>query len=230
MSAKFDELANPVWHALTGRQSVFAERTADGRACRYQSDVNIFAGVDQLDAAGWSALAELVRPDGVAILSRDEVPEVPRGWTEVYRGTSMQMVAAELADARPVDLVPLDPADVPEMIELAEETVPGPFLPRTIELGRYVGVRQQGRLVAMAGERMRLPGFAEVSAVCTHPSAQREGLAAALTLAVVRGIRERGEEAFLHVVDENEGALRLYRALGFQLHRPVTAVAVRFEG
>ncbi len=228
---KRDEvLANPVWHALCGPQQSHGVQADEGRARRYHAEVSIFSAVDRLDQAGWAALAELVGRGGVAILSRDAVPATPTGWTEVYRGTAMQLVAGEIPATPAVELTKLSPADVPEMIELVQTTVPGPFLSRTIELGSYLGVRRGGRLVAMAGERMQVPGYTEISAVCTHPSAQRQGLAAALTLALANQIRARGDEAFLHVIEDNTGALRLYRALGFELRRPAEAVAATFEG
>ncbi|MBW2270279.1 MAG: GNAT family N-acetyltransferase [Deltaproteobacteria bacterium] len=223
-------LGNPVWHALRGTQRALAVSARGGRALRYHPEVNIFSAADQLEEADWAALAELVGAGGVAILSRDVVPAAPTGWLEVYRGTGVQLVAGNLANASAPALEELSAADVPEMIELVRLTVPGPFLPRTHELGTYVGVRREGQLVAMAGERMRVPGHAEISAVCTHPSARRQGLATALTLGLAREIRSRGDEAFLHVAAENESALRLYQSLGFEVRRPVEVVAARFEG
>ncbi|MDJ0847230.1 MAG: GNAT family N-acetyltransferase [Myxococcota bacterium] len=140
------------------------------------------------------------------------------------------MVARELPPAPELAVVELGPADVPEMLELTQLTEPGPFLTRTIEMGRYLGARREGRLVAMAGERLRLPGWTEVSAVCTHPNAQRQGLGAALTLHAAEAIRERGDRVFLHVLEVNENAIRLYRALGFEVRRRVEAVAAQWFG
>jgi predicted GNAT family acetyltransferase len=105
------------------------------------------------------------------------------------------------------------------MLALVKQTQPGPFSERTIEMGRYLGHRADGRLVAMAGERMRCPGFAEVSAVCTDPGYRGRGLGGALTLAVAQHIRGRGDEAFLHVAEENVTAQRLYLELGFTVRR-----------
>jgi len=223
-------LANPVWHALCGAHESLGVQARGGRARRYHPEVSIFGAVDRLDRCGWEALAELVGIGGVAIVSRDDVPATPVGWTETYRGKAMQLVAGQLTAPPAVEFTKLSVADVPEMLELVQTTVPGPFLSRTIELGTYLGVHRDGQLVAMAGERMHVPGYTEISAVCTHPSAQRQGLAGALTLAVAHGIRARGDEAFLHVAEENEGALRLYLTLGFELRRPVQAIAAQFDG
>ncbi|HEY3481557.1 MAG TPA: GNAT family N-acetyltransferase, partial [Streptomyces sp.] len=99
---------------------------------------------------------------------------------------------------------------------------PGPFGKRTVEMGRYLGIRRGGRLIAMAGERLRPPGWTEISAVCTDPGFQGQGLATRLVLAVSHGIAERGETPFLHATAENVSAIRLYEALGFRLRRRLT--------
>jgi predicted GNAT family acetyltransferase len=130
-----------------------------------------------------------------------------------------------------VPFVRLDAGDVPDMLALVEVTHPGPFGPRTIELGEYIGVRRQGILVAMAGERMRLDGFTEISAVCVHPSCRGQGLAAELVSTLVRSIASRGETPFLHVFNSNRAAIELYLKLGFVLRRRVhLALLARASG
>lgn len=114
------------------------------------------------------------------------------------------------------EIVELGDGDSPEMLELTALTKPGPFGPRTHELGYYVGIRDQGKLVAMAGERLKVPGFTEVSAVCTHPDHLGKGYAAALMTEVMRAIRERGETPFLHVRADNARAIAIYERLGFR--------------
>jgi len=116
------------------------------------------------------------------------------------------------------------------MLALAELTEPGPFMSRTVELGRYVGVRREGRLLAMAGERFRSPGFVEISAVCTHPDVRGEGLGGELTLNVAQSIRRGGDEAYLHVLETNEKAVRLYQKLGFVVRRKVDVVFAQWHG
>jgi GNAT superfamily N-acetyltransferase len=223
-------LDNAVWHALAGPQAHFAEVDPSQRALRFPSDVAFFCGVESLDAAGWEALAALAGPGGAAVLFRDEVAPAPAGWSELFRGFGWQLVAGAIPPAPDVEVTTLGPADVGEMLALALLTEPGPFFERTIELGSYVGVRRDGRLLAMAGERLRVPGFTEVSAVCTHPDARREGLARDLTLWVAHAIRGGGDEAFLHVLGDNENALRLYRKLGFEVRRKVDVVAAQWAG
>lgn len=111
--------------------------------------------------------------------------------------------------------------DVPQMLALVAATEPGPFRPRTIEMGRYYGHFDGARLVAMAGERLHLDGFTEISAVCTHPDARGRGLASGITGVVAEGIFERDEQPFLHVAENNAGALRVYEGLGFVRRRVV---------
>ncbi|MBW2232568.1 MAG: GNAT family N-acetyltransferase [Deltaproteobacteria bacterium] len=220
-------LDNPVWHALRGRLASFAQPRSSRKAVRFDPEVAFFAAVERVEPDAWVALAELVGPGGVAVLFRDEVPPPPGGWTEVYRGPTYQLVAGDLDTAPDSGSAPLGRDDVEELLALTQLTEPGPFLPRTIELGGYVGVRREGRLVAMAGRRFSLPGWTEISAVCTHPEVRRQGLAAALTLQVAQGIRDRGDEAFLHVLESNQHALRLYQAIGFEVRRKIDVVAAQ---
>jgi predicted GNAT family acetyltransferase len=120
----------------------------------------------------------------------------------------------------------LGPADAGEMLALVELTQPGPFRVRTVELGAYFGVFDSGELVAMAGERFRLPGFCEISAVCTRPDHRGRGLAAGLTARVAEGIQARGELPFLHHSADNDPARRVYEALGFEFRREISIAVV----
>jgi ribosomal protein S18 acetylase RimI-like enzyme len=222
-----DVLANPAWHALGGERVAEAETV--GRARRYQPDVSPFAGLpDEPDTDDWDALRALVGPNSVALLIREHV-EIPTGWEETFRLAGVQMVAAERVDGHGMNLDPakLRAADVPEMLELVERTQPGPFLPATIRLGTYLGVRVDGALVAMAGERMRPPGYTEVSAVCTDAGFRGRGLAAGLVRAVMRLIDARGERPMLHAAADNTSAVRLYESLGFRRTRDMVGVALR---
>ncbi len=225
-------LDNPVWHALAGELSRFASSSRGAFLRRFEPDVSPFSAVGDVDASTWDRIASEVGPEGYCGLFRAEIPPLPAGWEEHFRGVCLQMVAGDLRGAADVEFerVRLDLRDAEEAVALAELTEPGPFLARTIELGRYVGVRQAGRLVAMAGERFRVPGFVEISAVCTHPESRGRGLAGALTLDVAQAVRRRGEEAFLHVLEDNTDAIRLYERLGFILRRRVQVVFVQWHG
>lgn len=222
-------LADVVWHALTGPQAHLARSGPGGRARAYVDGIAPFVGVGVLDADGWASLATLVGPRGTAVFLRGHVEPVGDGWRELLREPATQYVAGALPDpgARAAELVELGPADVPEMVALAAATEPGPFGPEGHRTGRWFGVRRGDRLVAMAGERMRPPGFGEVSGVCVAPEARGEGLGALVTLAAGRAVEERGDRAVLHVREGNEGAHRLYRRLGFEVARRVEVVVAR---
>jgi len=235
-------LDNPVWHALHGPASRFLDRsftsdTSHGPASnsaldpiRFDPEVCIFGGAKYVDEAQWHRVAELVGIEGAFGFFRDAVPSPPPGWEELYRGSCLQMIAGDLPESSRPDVVELGPGDAKDMLELADLTQPGPFQLRTSELGRYVGIRRKGRLIAMAGERFRVPGFVEISAVCTHPDVRGEGLAGELTLNVARSIRSADDEAFLHVVDTNENAVRLYDGIGFRVRRNVEVVFAQWHG
>jgi predicted GNAT family acetyltransferase len=142
------------------------------------------------------------------------------------------MILRELGPSVPLDapIVGLDGGHVGQMLELVELTQPGPFRPRTVEMGNYYGVFEDDRLVAMAGERLQTPHFTEVSAVCTHPAARGRGLATALTRHVATGIIERGRTPILHVAEQNESARRVYERLGFVVRARPEFVAARTPG
>ena len=221
-----DPLDNPVWHALTGPQAT----VADGRApaLRYALDVAPFCALpDAPDAGAWAALAQLVGPARTAALVR-HVGAVPQGWSEVLRVPCVQMVATAAVEAAPAPgAVALGDDDVAEMQALVDTTRPGPFLARTIVLGEYVGVRIGGALAAMAGERMRPPGYGEISSVCTDPAHRGRGLASMLVRDLVGRIRARGDTPMLHVVTTNTAAISLYAAMGFAMRREIDVVVVR---
>jgi len=223
-----DQLDNPAWWALRGAHRPFALESADGRARRYRPDVALFGAVDQLDDQAWVGLRELAGPGAVLGLFRAAVGPVPDDWTEVFRGRIHQMVAPTFdAEEEPGDGVDeLDDADAPAMLELARAARPGPFETETHRLGTFLGVRVGDRLVAMAGERFRLDGATEISAVCTAEAARRQGWGARLTRTMARRIQARGDVAFLHVEDTNDEARRLYEGMGFTTRTFVEVVAM----
>jgi ribosomal protein S18 acetylase RimI-like enzyme len=218
-------LDNPARAALLGPQAHLAERC--GAVVRYAADISPFVGLpDEPGPDDWSDLAKLTGAGGIAATAG--VPVVPPdGWQLLMNVDAVQLTGERVAAAPDAEAMPLGPADVPEMLDLVARTRPGPFLPRTIVLGGYVGIRRDGALVAMAGERLRPPGWAEISAVCTDPAFRGKGLATRLTLAVAAAITARGEQPFLHAASDNVTALKLYESLGFRLRRPATFVVAR---
>jgi ribosomal protein S18 acetylase RimI-like enzyme len=213
-------LENVIWQALTTRQAHFAE--SYGNARRFIQEVTSLSAFDQPNDEGYASLARLAGPGGTAAVFLDQPYEPRDGWDYIAGAPLLQMVC-ENGHATPnssaPEMVELGDKDCPEMLELTALTKPGPFGPRTHELGYYVGIRDAGKLVAMAGERMKVPGYTEVSAVCTHPDHLGKGYAAALMTEVMRSIRARGEKPFLHVRSDNSRAIAIYERLGFQKRR-----------
>jgi predicted GNAT family acetyltransferase len=217
-------LAHPLdraaWGALTTRQAHLA--LGDARARRLAPEYGLFAAAADISAESRAALAGLVRATGPAALFEAEPPaEIPG--LVITPGDLISQMVTDAPVLAPADfeVLRLGDADAPEMLELATMTRPGPFFARTHRLGDFVGVRVGGRLAAMAGERLKLPGFSEVSAVCVHPDFRGRGYAAGLMSLVTRAIIERGETAFLHVYDHNTPAIALYERLGWRKRRAV---------
>src|SRR5258706_10401170 len=222
-------LDNLMWHSLVGPHAHLSE--GSGPVRRYHPDVALFVAVERVSPEAWEALQELVGPERIVLLTGATVAAVPDGWVRHFQGLGHQMVLR-----RPEQLAPVDPsvrietmtaADVPQMLALVEVTQPGPFRPRTIEMGSYFGVYDGDRqLIALAGERLRAGGYTEISAVATHPTARRRGLAALLTSHVARHISSRGDTPLLHVASTNETAKRVYDRLGFESRKQLEWVAV----
>lgn len=221
-----DPLDRPIWHALTGRQARFA--AGAGAARRFRPEVSPFAACADDSSEALAAVAGLAAVgERLLFLQRGPVP-LPPGMRAIERGTGVQMVAdSYVASDPPAGIVALSEGDAASMLALARLTRPGPFRARTHELSQYWGVKDgAGRLLAMTGERLLLPGMAEVSGVCTHPDARGRGLAALLSRHVASEIVRRGEVPFLHAYGSNEGAIRLYERLGFRHNGTVEALFV----
>jgi predicted GNAT family acetyltransferase len=217
----FEELDNPIWAALTTGHAALARSV--GLARRYDSDVSPLAGLQEPTAAAFADLAELMGPDEHVGLFTCESLELPSGWRIDRSRLIDQMVCTQLArrSSSPPPPLPLGRSDVPEMVALAAETEPGPFLPETIRMGRYFGIRSNdGRLIAMAGERLKLNQFIEISAVCTSPEFRGHGHARALVEFLVAQAFAEGKVPFLHVKGENT-AKSLYERIGFRVRREI---------
>ncbi len=199
----------------------------NGLAKRFPTDVAPFGGLIDQSPAAYQALEEIL-PGAVTALALDAEPILPSNWEMVHSGEMYQMICESPVhlDERQI-FRELTKADVPEMLALTKLTEPGPFLPRTIELGAYLGIHDAGSLVAMAGERLHLTGFNEISAVCTHPHYRGRGYGNALMSVLISRITRRGEIPFLHVRTEN-AAIRLYEKLGFKVRAQLHLAVIKY--
>jgi predicted GNAT family acetyltransferase len=222
-------LDNAIWHALATEQAYLAQGNELAR--RFPRDISPFAAIRDTSLEAYQALAELLDGDTVAV-SFDIQPNLPAGWATRFSVDVHQMLfegstPPKLRQAPKQESRKLTKEDVPEMLALAKLTDPGPFLPRTIELGSYFGIFDGNALVAMAGERMHLSGFTEVSAVCTHPDYTGRGYGSALMSIVMAGIIRRGETPFLHVRVGNP-AQGLYEKLGFKVRALLHLAVIKY--
>jgi ribosomal protein S18 acetylase RimI-like enzyme len=230
-------LRNAVWHSLIGPQSDHAEE--HGLARRFHPDVSVFYAIDEPTSGAWDDLAALAQGEVVVLFREAPLAPAPQGWKQVFQGEGYQMVldapsritpplpATDPKTGQRVSQRALAGGDVDVMIDLVARTEPGPFRPRTIELGGYLGIFHDDTLVAMAGRRFHLPGFVEVSAVCTDPSARRRGYGAIVTALVADQIAAEGNAPMLHVAQNNDSARSVYEQLGFTISRSCEFAAFR---
>jgi len=219
-------LDNPVWNALSTTHASFAE--GDELAKRYPVDVAPFAATRDQSPESYRSLARLLGPEGTAAIPLSTMPVLPDGWTIVRKIDSAQMVwFTQTLPPAEHSFEELNFSHVDEMLALVELTEPGPFLKRTPELGSYLGIREAGQLVAMAGERLKPYGYTEISAVCTHPDYRGRGYASSLVSILIQRIAKRNEIPFLHVRKENVDAIRVYEKLGFKTGRIINIAVVK---
>lgn len=214
-------LDRPVWNALTTRQARLT--VASGASVRIDPAYGPFAAARDASAEAQAALvATLQGTEGrIGIVEREAWP-VPPGTKVLGGGDLVQMVFEGVAPEIDPRIELLDEADARDMAALAYATEPGPWASATHRYGDYFGIRIDGRLAAMAGERLRLPGYAELSGVSTWPEFRGHGLAGTLVRRVVRGFLDRGDTPFLHCYAANAGAIHLYETLGFRTRARLT--------
>jgi predicted GNAT family acetyltransferase len=211
-------LDRPIWSALTTRQQNLAEGGA--RARRFPMAIGPFADLVDMSPQSFAELAAMMSGSEISVLFTPDAVTAPDDLKVLLADTGEQMIgtpAESMLDG--VDIVTLGVADVPDMLALTELTKPGPFSARTHELGTFLGIKVDGRLVAMTGERMKPGNYTEMTAVCVHPSHRGRGYAQALLGAVAQQIVARGEIPFLHVFSNNESAIALYRRQGMEIRR-----------
>ena len=218
-------LDRPVWSALASRHAALAE--GGSLAMRYQPSVHPFACCRDNSPACLAALAEFASPGDTQIFLQADEIVVPQGFATVALADGVQMLAEktfpEIDDDR---IEQLGEADAAEMLDLATLTRPGPFTMRALALGDFWGIRVDGRLIAMAGERLKVEGMTELSGVCTHPDFRGQGLGRLMTLFAAGKICARGERPFLHTYAANETAIGLYGKLGFRLRTPMNVAVI----
>jgi ribosomal protein S18 acetylase RimI-like enzyme len=211
-------LDDPIWTALTTRQQALAEGGA--LALRYPPAIAPFAAMLEMSPRSFAALHALMSPSDLAVLFTPDPVTPPAVFKVMLAETGEQMTGTPAEASIPgVETVTLGVDDVPAMLELTELTKPGPFSERTHELGTFLGIRTDGQLVAMAGERMKPANYTEITAVCVHPSHRGRGYGQMLLAAIARQILARGELPFLHVFSENKSAIALYRRQGMEIRR-----------
>jgi ribosomal protein S18 acetylase RimI-like enzyme len=211
-------LDRPIWSALTTRQQNLAEGGA--RARRFPMAIGPFADLVDMSPQSFAELAAMMSGSEISVLFTPDAVTVPDDFKVLLADTGEQMIGAPAESMLAgVDIVTLGAADVSDMLALTELTKPGPFSARTHELGTFLGIKVDGRLVAMTGERMKPGNYTEMTAVCVHPSHRGRGYAQALLGAVARQIEARSETPFLHVFSNNESAIALYRRQGMEIRR-----------
>lgn len=223
----FTALDHPIWSALTTAHRSLA--VSRGLAARYPADVSPLAAVSEPTVEAFADLRALVGAGETVALFTSAVPDVPDDWVVLRSRLIDQMVCANVMESPGIDAVQMRQSDVADMLALTSVTEPGPFLPNTILMGRYIGVRSpDGRLMAMAGQRLSLDGFVEISAVCTDPDFRCRGLARALVVSLAQEIFNQGRIPFLHVKTENTARI-VYEKVGFAIRRAIylTVIAPR---
>jgi ribosomal protein S18 acetylase RimI-like enzyme len=217
-------LDRPPWSALTSSHATFA--VGNDLARCYRPEYSPLSAVREVSAPCLAALSALMQPGEAVGLFGAEATAGGGDLVEVVHRPLEQFVYDKHEiSAGDLEFLVLTEADAPEMMALAKLTEPGPFEARTVLLGEYLGIRSGGHLIAMAGERMKFPGFTEISAVCTHPEHRGRGLAEALVRILMRNILDRGEVPFLHIFSDNVAAGALYKKLAFT-HRRSAVVSV----
>ena len=227
MSAALAALDNPCRSCLATRHAHVARGGALAR--RYPPEISPIAALSGDAPANVAALEALVDVGDEFGVLGPYAPKLGRDWEITLDAEATQMLRADrapLPEGGP-EVVALGPDDVADMLSLVELTQPGPFRRRTIELGRFIGIREKGRLVAMAGERSWIGDCREVSGVCTHPDAQGRGHARALIARVVNRMLRAGETPFLHAETGNARAIALYESLGFVERRRFPLIAAK---
>lgn len=217
-------LDNLAWNTITSNHRHLA--IIGEKAAIYNPQVFGFAGLKEDSSEAWSELAELI-PLGVSKYIGFKPPENHQDWILVHEAYAHQMIVDTPVTFKEMEFETLTANDVPQMMELMKLTEAAPFEKRTIEMGRYIGYKVEGKLVAMGGERLNPVGYVEISAIGTHPDFRRRGFGRAITSTLTNEILERGEIPFLHVWEGNDAAYKLYEKLGYVTRKTVAVYVIQ---
>lgn len=219
-------LNRPVWNALGGAQKHLS--LGNDLARRFVPKYGPLTAAIDYSEEGYAALRDLEIDESGLWIFDEYIPERPIGFEILLCVPCIQMIAYEATGIpKNLEIIELNDQDAPEMLALAELTRPGPFSTHTHQLGQFIGIKENGKLVAMAGERMKITGYSELSGVCTHPDYRGHGLAKALSQIITNRIINRGEKPFLHTYDGNETAINLYESLGYKNRANVHLTVLR---
>ncbi|MDX8432313.1 GNAT family N-acetyltransferase [Mesorhizobium abyssinicae] len=222
-------LDRPIWSALSSRHQAFAQ--GDSLARRYRPSIVPFAATAADDTASLDALGRLIPPLESSIVVQADAIVLPAALSAISTASLVQMIAEQPVQAVSDERIRrLTQHDAAEMLALAALTRPGPFTLEALSLGDFWGVKIDGRLAAMAGERMKQPGYTELSGVCSHPDFRGGGLARLLSLFVANQIMTRGEIPYLHAYASNVAAIGLYESIGFRLRSMMNMAVVQRTG
>jgi ribosomal protein S18 acetylase RimI-like enzyme len=218
---KDNHLDNSIWEALNGRQAKFAIKGKN--VLRYRPDIFVMAGIPDTSKITIENLSDLIQKGSYVGLMGFKINMEPH-FKQVFGVQAYQMVTDKIPEYKTVEYVELSKEDTQDIAELVKLTEPGPYAPNVLELGKYIGIIEEGKLVAMLGERIKLDGYTEVSLVCTHPDHRGKGYAKSLSGIIIEEIINRGETPFLHVMTHNVPAYNLYEKLGFKtrVEYPIT--------
>jgi predicted GNAT family acetyltransferase len=218
-------LDGPIWSALGTRHAWLAE--GGTLAKRYPASIAPFAATENERKESLEALAELASPGEKLLLLMADPIVAPSNFVTVNAVSAVQMIADQRLDHVTDERIEkLSQVDAAEMLELATLTKPGPFSLRALDLGDFWGVKINGRLGAMAGERMKQPGYTELSGVCAHPDVRGKGLGRLLSLYVADQIFARGDQPYLHAYATNKTAIALYESIGFSLRSSINVAVI----